>query len=286
MTRLETFYKETVVPQMMEKFSYKNIMEVPKLVKIGLNMGVGEAVGNKKILNHASEDMEKISGQKPLITYAKKSVAGFKIRDGWPIGCKVTLRRNKMYEFLDRLVNISIPRVRDFRGLSPKSFDGRGNYSMGVKEQIIFPEIDYDKIDEIRGMDITIVTTAKTDEEARALLSAFSFPFKSKQWYRIMAKQSMIQRDLKRARIVNKYAKKRAELKAIIADGSTSYEDMMEAQVKLQKLPRNASPSRVRNRCQISGRPRGFYRKFGLSKTQLREAAMRGDIPGLTKASW
>ncbi|HOP22368.1 MAG TPA: 50S ribosomal protein L5 [Gammaproteobacteria bacterium] len=180
MTRLETFYKETVVPQMMEKFSYKNIMEVPKLVKIGLNMGVGEAVGNKKILNHASEDMEKISGQKPLITYAKKSVAGFKIRDGWPIGCKVTLRRNKMYEFLDRLVNISIPRVRDFRGLSPKSFDGRGNYSMGVKEQIIFPEIDYDKIDEIRGMDITIVTTAKTDEEARALLSAFSFPFKSK----------------------------------------------------------------------------------------------------------
>lgn len=155
-------------------------MEVPKLVKIGLNMGVGEAVGNKKILNHASEDMEKISGQKPLITYAKKSVAGFKIRDGWPIGCKVTLRRNKMYEFLDRLVNISIPRVRDFRGLSPKSFDGRGNYSMGVKEQIIFPEIDYDKIDEIRGMDITIVTTAKTDEEARALLSAFSFPFKSK----------------------------------------------------------------------------------------------------------
>ena len=180
MTRLETFYKETVVPQMMEKFSYKNIMEVPKLVKIGLNMGVGEAVGNKKILNHASEDMEKISGQKPLITYAKKSLAGFKIRDGWPIGCKVTLRRNKMYEFLDRLVNISIPRVRDFRGLSPKSFDGRGNYSMGVKEQIIFPEIDYDKIDEIRGMDITIVTTAKTDEEARALLSAFSFPFKSK----------------------------------------------------------------------------------------------------------
>ena len=148
MTRLETFYKETVVPQMMEKFSYKNIMEVPKLVKIGLNMGVGEAVGNKKILNHASEDMEKISGQKPLITYAKKSVAGFKIRDGWPIGCKVTLRRNKMYEFLDRLVNISIPRVRDFRGLSPKSFDGRGNYSMGVKEQIIFPEIDYDKIDD------------------------------------------------------------------------------------------------------------------------------------------
>ena len=180
MTRLETFYKETVIPQMMKEFNYINIMEVPKLVKIGLNMGVGEAVGNKKVMVNATGDMEKIAGQKALVTYAKKSVAGFKIRDGWPIGCKVTLRRNKMYEFFDRLVNISIPRVRDFRGLSPKSFDGRGNYSMGIKEQIIFPEIEYDKIDMIRGMDITFVTTAKTDAEAKALLKAFSFPFKNK----------------------------------------------------------------------------------------------------------
>jgi len=180
MTRLETFYKETVVPQLMKEFNYRNVMEVPKLVKIGLNMGVGEAVGNKKVMENATSDMEKIAGQKALVTFAKKSVAGFKIRDGWPIGCKVTLRRNKMYEFFDRLVNVSMPRIRDFRGVSPKSFDGRGNYSMGIKEQIIFPEIDYDKIDTIRGMDITFVTTAKTDDEAKALLKAFSFPFKSK----------------------------------------------------------------------------------------------------------
>ncbi len=180
MTRLETYYKETVVPLMMKEFGYKNVMEVPKLVKIGLNMGVGEAVGNKKIMVNATSDMEKIAGQKALVTYAKKSVAGFKIRDGWPIGCKVTLRRNKMYEFFDRLVNVSIPRIRDFRGLNAKSFDGRGNYSMGIKEQIIFPEIEYDKIDTIRGMDITFVTTAKSDKEAKALLSAFSFPFKNK----------------------------------------------------------------------------------------------------------
>jgi len=180
MTRLETFYKETVVPQLMKEFNYSNVMEVPKLVKIGLNMGVGEAVGNKKVMENATSDMEKIAGQKALVTFAKKSVAGFKIRDGWPIGCKVTLRRNKMYEFFDRLVNVSMPRIRDFRGVSPKSFDGRGNYSMGIKEQIIFPEIDYDKIDTIRGMDITFVTTAKTDDEAKALLKAFSFPFKSK----------------------------------------------------------------------------------------------------------
>ena len=178
MARLETYYKETVVPKLMKQFDYKNIMEVPKIVKVGLNMGVGEAVGNKKVMNNATDDMAKISGQKPIVTLAKKSVAGFKIRDGWPIGCKVTLRRNKMYEFLDRLINVSVPRIRDFRGLNAKSFDGRGNYSMGIKEQIMFPEIEYDKIDSIRGMDITIVTTAKTDDEAKALLSAFDFPFK------------------------------------------------------------------------------------------------------------
>ena len=178
MTRLETYYKETVVPQLMKEFNYRNVMEVPRLVKIGLNMGVGEAVGNKKVMNNATDDMAKISGQKPVVTLAKKSVAGFKIRDGWPIGCKVTLRRNKMFEFLDRLVNVSIPRIRDFRGLNEKSFDGRGNYSMGIKEQIMFPEIEYDKIDTIRGMDITFVTTAKSNEEAKALLKAFDFPFR------------------------------------------------------------------------------------------------------------
>lgn len=180
MSRLQTYYKETVVPQLMEKFSYGNVMEVPKITKVCLNMGVGEAVTDKKVMDRAVGDMTAIAGQKPVVRLARKSVASFKIRDGWPVGCKVTLRRDRMYEFLDRLVSIAIPRVRDFRGLNRKSFDGRGNYSMGVKEQIMFPEIDYDKIDTIRGMDITITTTAKNDEEALALLQAFNFPFKEK----------------------------------------------------------------------------------------------------------
>ena len=179
MARLETEYKEKIVPALKEQFGYKSVMQVPKLTKITLNMGVGGAVADKKILQSAIADMEKISGQKAVVTLARKSIAGFKIRDDMPIGCKVTLRRDRMYEFLDRLINISIPRIRDFRGMSPKSFDGRGNYSMGVKEQIIFPEIDYDKIDALRGMDISITTTAKTDEEGRALLKLFNFPFKN-----------------------------------------------------------------------------------------------------------
>jgi large subunit ribosomal protein L5 len=178
-TRLETIYKETVVPQLMEQFGYDNIMQVPRISKITLNMGVGEAVGNKKILENAVADMTKIAGQKPITTNARVSVASFKIRDGWPIGCKVTLRRAKMFEFLDRLINISLPRVRDFRGVSGRSFDGRGNYNMGIKEQIIFPEIDFDAVDAMRGMDIAITTTAKTNEEAKALLQAFNFPFRN-----------------------------------------------------------------------------------------------------------
>ena len=179
MTRLEKIYKEEVVPVMTENFGYKNPMEVPRLVKITLNMGVGEAATNKKILENAVADMTKVSGQKPVVTKSRVSVASFKIRDGWPIGCTVTLRRAKMFEFLDRLINVSLPRVRDFRGVSAKSFDGRGNYNMGVKEQIIFPEIDFDQVDAVRGMDIAITTTAKTDAEARALLEAFRFPFRT-----------------------------------------------------------------------------------------------------------
>jgi large subunit ribosomal protein L5 len=179
MARLQTLYKETVVPELVRRFQYASVMQVPRIEKITLNMGVGEAVADKKILQNAVEDMQKIAGQKPVITYARKSIAGFKIREGMPIGCKVTLRREKMYEFLDRLISIAIPRIRDFRGLNPKSFDGRGSYSMGVKEQIIFPEIDYDKIDALRGMDITITTTANTDEEARVLLEQFKFPFRT-----------------------------------------------------------------------------------------------------------
>jgi large subunit ribosomal protein L5 len=178
MSRLQDFYAQTVVPQLQEKLALKNVTEVPRITKITLNMGVGEAVADRKVVDKAVEDMQRIAGQKPLICNARKSVAAFKLRDGMPIGCKVTLRRERMYEFLDRLVSIAIPRVRDFRGLNPKSFDGRGNYSMGVQEQIIFPEIDYDQIDSIRGMDITITTTARNDEEGRALLDAFSFPFK------------------------------------------------------------------------------------------------------------
>jgi len=178
MTRLNDHYKETVVPALVEKFGYKSVMQVPRIEKITLNMGVGEAVGDKKIMEFAVSDMEKIAGQKVMVNKARKSVAGFKIRDGWPIGCKVTLRRERMYEFMDRLVSIAIPRIRDFRGLNAKSFDGHGNFSMGVKEQIIFPEIEYDKIDTLRGMDITITTSARTDEEGRALLDGFNFPFK------------------------------------------------------------------------------------------------------------
>lgn len=178
MTRLQEFYRDTVAGKLMEQYGYKNVMEVPRLSKITLNMGVGEAVADRKVMEHAVEDMIKIAGQKPVVNKARKSVAGFKVREGWPVGCKVTLRREKMYEFLDRLISIAIPRIRDFRGMNPKSFDGRGNYSMGVQEQIIFPEIDYDKIDALRGLDITFTTTAKTDEEGRALLAAFNFPFR------------------------------------------------------------------------------------------------------------
>ncbi len=179
MTRLESEYKTRILPALIEQFGYKSVMEVPKLTKITLNMGVGEAVADKKVLQAAVSDMEKISGQKVVVTVSRKSIAGFKIRDDMPIGCKVTLRSDRMYEFLDRLISISIPRIRDFRGMNPKSFDGRGNYSMGVKEQIIFPEIDYDKIDAIRGLDIAITTTAKTNEEGLALLKLFNFPFKN-----------------------------------------------------------------------------------------------------------
>ena len=179
MARLQDFYKETVVPSLVQQFGYKSPMQVPRISKIVLNMGVGEAVGDKKLLDNAVADMQKLAGQKPVVTKSKKSIAVFKIREGYPIGCMVTLRRDRMYEFLDRLVTIALPRVRDFRGISGRAFDGRGNYNMGVKEQIIFPEIEYDKIDKLRGMNITITTTAKTDAEAKALLSAFKFPFKN-----------------------------------------------------------------------------------------------------------
>ncbi len=179
MARLQEHYRKTVVPALQQKFAYKNVMQVPKLVKITLNMGVGEAMADKKIIEHAVSDMTKIAGQKPLVTRARKSIANFKVRENWPVGCKVTLRGERMYEFLDRLINVAIPRIRDFRGLPGRSFDGRGGYAFGIKEQIIFPEIDFDKVDALRGMDIIITTSAKNSAEARALLDAFSFPIRS-----------------------------------------------------------------------------------------------------------
>lgn len=178
MSRLQDYYRNTVIPQLTEQFKYESVMQVPRISKITINMGLGEAVADKKVIEHAVDDMTKISGQKPVVTHARKSVSNFKLREGWPIGCKVTLRRERMYEFLDRLISIAIPRIRDFRGFNSRSFDGRGNYTIGIKEQIIFPEIDYDKIDALRGMDITITTTAGSDEEARALLAAFKFPLR------------------------------------------------------------------------------------------------------------
>ena len=179
MARLQQYYRETVAPKLREQFSYRNVMEVPRITKITLNMGVGEAVADKKIMEHAVGNLTQIAGQKPVVTLSRKSIAGFKIRDGWPVGCKVTLRRDRMYEFLDRLIAVALPRVRDFRGVNGRGFDGRGNFSMGISEQIIFPEIDYDKIDALRGMDITITTTARSNEEGRALLEGFGFPFRN-----------------------------------------------------------------------------------------------------------
>lgn len=178
MARLLNHYRENIVKKLMKEFGYSSVMEVPRLVKITLNMGVGEAVNDKKILTAAVGDLTKIAGQKPVITNARKSISTYKVREGWPIGCKVTLRKDRMYDFLERLISVAIPRIRDFRGLNPKSFDGRGNYSMGVKEQIVFSEINFDEVDQLRGLDITITTTAKTDKEGRALLAAFNFPFK------------------------------------------------------------------------------------------------------------
>ena len=178
MTRLEKIYRESVMPRLQDEFKYASPMQIPKVTKITLNMGLGDAVGDKKVIENAVNDLALIAGQKPIVTLSRKAIAGFKIRENWPIGCKVTLRKERMYEFMDRLINFAIPRIRDFRGLSPKAFDGRGNYNMGITEHIVFPEIDYDKIDKLRGLNITFTTSAQTDEEGRALLAAFNFPFK------------------------------------------------------------------------------------------------------------
>lgn len=282
--RLQEFYKEKVVPELIKQFGYKSVMEVPRITKITLNMGLGEAINDKKVIEHATGDLIKIAGQKPIVTKARKAIAGFKIRQGYPIGTMVTLRGQRMYEFLDRFITVSLPRVRDFRGVSGKAFDGRGNYNIGVKEQIIFPEIEYDKIDALRGLNISITTTAKNDEEAKALLNAFD----QRQFSHgnPLITERELERVEERAKLVAKYAEKRAALEAIVADQSKSEEERYEARLKLQALPRNANPTRQRNRCSITGRPRGTFRKFGLARNKLREIAFKGEIPGLTKASW
>ena len=279
-SRLKELYDTKIRAELKKQLGYTNEMQLPKLEKIVLNMGVGEAATDKKKLESAVKDMTAIAGQKVVITKAKKSLANFKLKEGMPIGCKVTLRRDRMYDFLDRLVNVAMPRIRDFRGLNGKSFDGKGNYAFGIKEQIIFPEIDFDKIDNIRGMDIIICTTANNDKDAKALLAAFNFPFY------IMSKVSLIERNKKRIKMSKSLGSKRQKLLDVARDRNAKPEDIFEANLKLAKLPRNSSVVRVRNRCALSGRPRGYYRKFDISRIALRELASEGKLPGVRKSSW
>ena len=275
--RLQAIYREKIVPDLMKKFGYKSVMQVPRITKITLNMGVSEAVADKKVMDNAVGDLTKIAGQKPVVTKSKKAIAGFKIRDGVPIGCMVTLRGVRMYEFLDRFVTIALPRVRDFRGISGRSFDGRGNYNIGVKEQIIFPEIDYDKIDALRGLNISITTTAKNDDECKALLPRSAS--RSRTEVTPVAKLSLIQREAKREQLVAKFAKKYAELKAIANDAKKSDEERYAARLELQKLPRNAYPTRLRNRCALTGPPARHVPQVRPGAQQDPRAGVQGRHP-------
>jgi len=289
--RLKDTYDKTIVANLQKKLSLKNKLMVPKYVKVVLNMGLGADANDKKKLQNCIEDMSLISGQKPVITRFKKSISNFKTRKDAPAGVKVTLRSSKMYEFIDRLVNIALPRIKDFRGLNIEGFDKFGNYSFGIKEHIIFPEINFDKVDRIRGMDITIVTTGQNEEATLALLQETNFPFiikedKKKINWGVMAKTSAIQRNLKRIRLVKKFEKKRSELKKIIKNKKLTLDERFKAQLKLAKIPRNSAKIRIRNRCEITGRPHGVYRKLKISRIALRELASSGKIPGMTKSSW
>ena len=305
--RLKEEYSKKVIEDLQKKFSMKNKYMVPKVVKIILNMGLGLDANDKKILQNCVEDMSLISGQKPVVTKFKKSISNFKTRKGANAGVKVTLRSNKMYEFLDRLVNIALPRIKDFQGLNANGFDEFGNYSFGIKEHIIFPEINFDKVDRIRGMDITIVTSGDDKKTTHALLEAMNFPFNKKlekkikkkkqviindneekkviNWG-IMAKTSAIQRNLKRIRLEKKFSKKREKYKKIINNRKLPLEERFAAQLKLAKIPRNSAKNRIRNRCEITGRPHGVYRKLRISRIALRDLASKGKIPGMTKSSW
>ena len=282
--QLKKVYKEQIAPELQKQFNYSSAMQVPVLKKIVINQGLGDATQDKKIIDVAINEITAIAGQKAVTTYSKKDIANFKLRKKMPIGVMVTLRRERMYEFLEKLVRIALPRIRDFKGIESK-FDGRGNYTLGVQEQIIFPEINIDQIDRIQGMNITFVTTAKTDEEGYALLKAFGLPFKNAKNLRDMAKESMKAREVKRAKLVARYAEKRAALKKIIATSEDPAE-AYEAARKLQAIPKNANPIRLHNRCKITGRPKGYIRQFGLSRIQFREMASAGLIPGVKKASW
>ena len=288
--RLKDEYKKKTIDDLQKKFSMKNKYMVPKFIKVVLNMGLGLDANDKKKLQNCIEDMSLISGQRPNVTKFKKSISNFKTRKGFTAGVKVTLRSNRMYEFIDRLVNIALPRIKDFQGLSVNGLDKFSNYSFGIKEHIIFPEINFDKVDRIRGMDITLVTNGKDKKSTFALLESMNFPFNKKNKkevnWDIMAKTSSIQRNLKRIRLAKKFLKKRENLKNIIKNRKLPLEDRFAAQLKLAKIPRNSSKTRIRNRCEISGRPHGVYRKLKISRIALRDLASKGKIPGMTKSSW
>ena len=289
--RLKEYYNKNIITDLQKKFSMNNKLMVPKITKVVLNMGLGNDANDKKVVQNCIEDISLISGQKPVVTKFKKSISNLKTRKGATAGVKVTLRSNRMYEFIDRLVNIALPRIKDFQGLSINGFDSFGNYSFGIKEHIIFPEINFDKVDRIRGMDITLVTTGQDRKITFALLVALNFPFNKKNnkkeinWG-IMAKTSAIQRNLKRIKLVKRFSKKRADLKKIIKNKKLPLQERFAAQLKLAKIPRNSAKIRIRNRCEITGRPHAVYRKLKISRIALRDLASKGKIPGMTKSSW
>ena len=284
--RLKIIYDKEIIKNLINKLSLKNRHEVPKILKIVLNMGLGEDASDNKKLKACIDDMALITGQKPVITKFKKSISNFKTRKGTSAGVKVTLRSYKMYEFIDRLVNIALPRIKDFKGLSVNGIDESNNFSFGIKEHIVFPEVNFDKVDKIRGLDIAIVTSSKSKNGTYELLKEFNFPINNKKNWGKMAKKSAIQKNLKRIKMVKKFAAKRAALKKIINNKKLELSQRFEAQLKLNKLPKNSAKIRIRNRCEVSGRPHGVYRKLKISRIALRDMASSGKIPGITKSSW
>ena len=283
------------MPKLTKEFGYKNPLEVPRLDKIVLNMGVGEAVNDTKKVTSAAADLSLIAGQKPVVTRARKAISTFKVRENMPIGAKVTLRKTRMYEFLDRLVTVALPRVRDFRGLDPKSFDGRGNYALGVKEHIIFPEIDYDKAEAMLGLDIVVCTTAKTDAEAQGLAARVQLPVPAVSLIQRSDAENGAHEWQRRVRLKITCAsggwrrnspRRRKRLLDVANDQARPMEERFEARIRLAALPRNGAIIRVRNRCEVTGRPRGFYRKMKMSRIAVRELGNQGLIPGLVKSSW